>query len=376
MSKLLAMMMKPKNYMYATIKGSLTENNGVFSGFSGSNYLALQNNINLSTNFEIKIKFTPSSETTGSKKFLSLFYTNSIYLDFYTSGATPRIDCQYSGGSYWSQIASNLSYDIPIIITIRGNGTTLNVEVNQNNNSQSGSKTLQELGIENITTNNIYFGKGHTTSLPMIDGSIDLNQSYIKIQNTKYQLQAVVGYTVVGSPTIVDGVVSGFGSSDYLNISKSINPVSENIKTIELFSKITTGNTISASGILCSGSYGNGALGFVVASSRPTLMIYYYNGTANKNFQCNSSIILQPNTTYYLKGYIDIQTGKCKIQVSTDGINYTLATKTPTNFVSIVNHSYTYHIGQAQNGVFIGSIDLNETYIKINNKLWFNGQPA
>lgn len=143
-----------------------------------------------------------------------MFYDNSIYLDFYTTGTTPRIDCQYSGTSYWTSIATNLSYDIPIIITIRGNGTTLNIEVNQNNNSQSSSKTLQELSIENITTNNIYLGRGHTTYLPMIDGSIDLNQSYIKINNTKYRLQAVVGYTVVGSPTIVDGVASGFSSDN------------------------------------------------------------------------------------------------------------------------------------------------------------------
>lgn len=157
------------------------DTNGVASGFSDSDYLNVVGNINLSSNFKIQIKITPSSVTTGSKKFLSIFYTNSIYLDFYTSGTAPRIDCQYRGSSYWTSIASNLSYDIPIVITISGNGKNLNVETNQNNISQSSSKTLQKLGIANIVANNIYLGRGHSTSLPMANGSIDLENTYIKV---------------------------------------------------------------------------------------------------------------------------------------------------------------------------------------------------
>ena len=38
------MMRKKEQIMYATIKGTLTENDGIFSGFSASNYLALQQN--------------------------------------------------------------------------------------------------------------------------------------------------------------------------------------------------------------------------------------------------------------------------------------------------------------------------------------------
>jgi len=166
-----------------TVVGSPTiDANGVASGFSSNDYLNIVGNINLSSNFKIQIKITPSSVTTGSKKFLSIFYTNSIYLDFYTSGTTPRIDCQYSGGAYWTEIATNLSYDIPIVITIKGNGTNLNIDINQNNVTQTGTKTLQKLGISDINAT-VYLGRGHTTSLPMVNGTIDLENTYIKVDN-------------------------------------------------------------------------------------------------------------------------------------------------------------------------------------------------
>ena len=50
------MMRKKEQIMYATIKGSLTENDGVFSGFAYNNYLATQEIFDYSKDFEIVLK--------------------------------------------------------------------------------------------------------------------------------------------------------------------------------------------------------------------------------------------------------------------------------------------------------------------------------
>ena len=121
MSKLLAMMMKPKNYMYATIKGSLMESpSGVFSGFSASNYLALQQpfKLNADTVAEFKFKVNFTSLTAWQAIFgtyddygisLSINNSNHLYLNV-------------GNGSNWTKqsagtttILTNIDYWIKLI---------------------------------------------------------------------------------------------------------------------------------------------------------------------------------------------------------------------------------------------------------------------
>ena len=208
---------------------------------------------------------------------------------------------------------------------------------------------------------------------PQIDVSYTgLNRS--ALVNLFNSLPYNIGYTVTGSPVISDGIASGFSTDDYCDLAKTFHLVNDNVNTIEIATKITTGTIGTAQGILGNGTYGNSALGFFMTNAgKPTLMIYYYNGTSYLNLQNNSSVVCEENSVYYLKGVINIETGTNSLSVSTDNTNWITTTKTPSNYANMANANYRYRIGKTQSGVFSGSIDLNNTYIKLNGITFFNG---
>lgn len=213
-----------------------------------------------------------------------------------------------------------------------------------------------------------------TGSSPQINASYTgLNKSALVslFESVPYN----VGYEVVGNPTISNGVVSSFSGSDYLETSKTLSFSTQ--QKIEIATKITTGDTVSTSGII-GPRYGNSTFGIYLQGNKPSTMFYYNNGQQAKNNYNTSSVSLNTNTTYYLKAIYDIQNVTSTIMVSTDGINYISDTKTLEDFVSwytwIDNNAY--RIGITQSGTFAGLINLNETYIKVNDVYWFRGQPT
>ena len=77
-------------------------------------------------------------------------------------------------------------------------------------------------------------GANQTNNNQFFTGAIDLNESYIMVNGKpwtgvcpvevqKHQLMGPVGYTKVGSPTVTDGVASGFSADDYLETSSTLN---------------------------------------------------------------------------------------------------------------------------------------------------------
>ena len=363
MSKLLAMVMKPKPIMYATIKGSLTENNGVFSGFSSSNYLELQQpfTLNADTVAEIVFKINFDNETTQ----VYLGHPNTYGIQMTKGTADSKIHLYLGNNSSWTLIdnatgttvlSSLTDYYIKVVFN-KGNVQVL----------LSTDKTNWTTEINrNITLTEEYsyiidLGRGRTNT-QYLKGSIDLNQSYIKINNTKYQLQAVVGYTVVGSPTITDGVVSGFSASDYLKLNKSLNLSTEKVEIV-LDIKLTS---FSNDG-LCILSANNG-LNIQLYRQSTQYKLLNLGGNANSG---TKQFVL--NTNYKVKFVITSTTLDMYVWENNNWIldvSYTVNYTTISNIV--IGDNYT-HSGTR---VFTGSIDLNETYIKVNNKLWFNGQPA
>lgn len=191
MSKLLAMM-KPKPIMYATIKGSLTESPaGVFSGFSATNYLKTKA-ITLGTNFEIKISFiTPNNFNNSANKNIIGFGTSIYWLSVISDGCI-----RYRYSSYGSAInyietgilAANTKYDL--ILGQQQSGT---IYLKYKKSSESEYITVAHSYDATIflSSNEISFGASMSSYPRPFDKSIDLNQSYIKIANTKYKLQAV-----------------------------------------------------------------------------------------------------------------------------------------------------------------------------------------
>jgi hypothetical protein len=353
------MMKKKTQVMYATIKGTLTENDGVFSGFSSSNYLALQENLTFSQKTEITLCLTmPSSSLTQINTFL-MFGTNYIYI-----ATNRKISAQLrkSGSNHWLDGATALTlgekYWIKIINDVANNTFELLIStdgINYTRELYSDTYILSEdLGTSNI-------GARTTT---YFTGSISLPNSYIKLGSTKYNLQAVVGYTIVGSPTIVDGVVSGFNNSNYLKIDNAIILSQADDWEIKIKIGTNTGSYILGSNLQNIITCSIGTSSLYLSSNGSSWDIASGVGLSSRIPE-NSYLRLRFTGTHYILDY------------STDNVTWTTCADVTSS--SKLSSSLSYlRIGNWGGGgdttLFTGTIDLKETYIKINNKLWFNGQ--
>lgn len=197
------------------------------------------------------------------------------------------------------------------------------------------------------------------------ENSIALYAAHSRINNTNYNIEKVTGpvkYTVVGNPTINNGIVSGFSSSNYLNISKALQQT-ENIEfnvkfhlepssTIRPFLKAEAQYQqfgIRANGqLVCSLGFHDGAW-----RSIESQYIFSDNTTYTVNLKIN-------NMQYTLKVY--------------DSSAQLLTTETGSATYPYNATSYLLLGAGADGSYFTGSIDLNETYIKVNNQMWFGSQ--
>ena len=371
------MMRKKEEIMYATIKETLTENNGVFSGFSASNYLALQEPFAPTGSWEVcfKVKF-------GSNVSLAKYFFGS------TSYGIVLGNTDTPSGAFKVFLSSNgISWDIGILSTGINNpadsiryvkigftGEKYYIEQSEDGITYIGRAELNST--KKIYSVPVRIGNSYEPSNRYWQGAIDLNNSYIKLGSTKYNLQAVVGYTVVGSPTITDGVVSGFTTSDYLTLPRTSNLANQ----YEIKAKLKiTQNSSSYMAILLS-FYNWGKQGIKIkADTLSANLRYIYNETTtDKDIRLQYNF--QENVDYYIK-YV-YKNNEFYIGVSEDDINYVYSQKetipSGVTLVQLDNSGVgSLSIGRTyQYSAFQGEIDLNETYIKINNKLWFNGQQA
>jgi hypothetical protein len=168
---------------------------------------------------------------------------------------------------------------------------------------------------------------------------------------------------IYGNPTVSNGVVSGFSEGNYLQL---LNGKQDNADYII---KFTTGSTTksTAQGIYCEENF------FTLEISKNTWDVVTYNWETGAD---TTLFTASANTTYWVKILIN---GKAKtFSYSTDGENYTQVASFTDNAMDITN-SYPLRIGNhSRNSLlieraFLGSVDLNETYINVNNVRFWNG---
>lgn len=343
------MMRKKEETLYPVIKGSLTDTDGVISGFinTGANYLQIDNMNKLSSvnSWEITIKIVNSSGSyfigTNLERILTISAeTSKLYL------SSDGISWNIANGVGLNTAIPNDSY-----VRLRFTGTQYILDYSSDLTNWTNCATItSSTKISNAITS-LVIGKWWTGNVNFT-GSIDLNNSYIKLGSTKYNLQAVVGYTVVGSPTITDGVVSGFTTSDYVQISNF--PYTSD--SFEINIKATTTNT----GLQQRCLYRSVNFQLRVLSSFEWEL--YVNGI---------NIPLGQNPSSY--PYVRIKKGSViSVYLSQDGITYS---KVADNIAigSVTDGTLTF---SSTGNIWNGSIDMNNTNIYKNNKLWFNGQQA
>ena len=200
------MMRKKEQIMYATIKGSLTENDGVFSGFDYNNYLATQEVLDTSKDFEICIKANTGTMTGSFRAiFRNTFGLNPGNVGF-AVGLVGNVDNKKTS-TYIIDSSGNQIVNGQVGITYFHNDTDYYFKFSQkiNNNTYTIKLESSTNGInwttENSWTHNlpirnsgqgVAFGGGNLNQPTQFwSGSIDLPNSYIKLGSTKYKIVAV-----------------------------------------------------------------------------------------------------------------------------------------------------------------------------------------
>ncbi len=164
-----------------------------------------------------------------------------------------------------------------------------------------------------------------------------------------------VNYTVVGNPTIVDGVARGFSTSDYLQTSDIL----DGSKDVNMIIKCTTG-----SGSLAGQQLITGTVQLYTHNANNNLRVSVYD-TKSSSWKDENLFYLSAETTYYIK--IVKNAFGCVISSSTDNVSYT------TRYTADIDFRTTDKItfGRTSSKYWSGSIDLNHTYITLNGQPWF-----
>lgn len=164
-------------------------------------------------------------------------------------------------------------------------------------------------------------------------------------------------FLIIGNPTIVDDVVSNFSTSDLLLVDTSID--TGEVESLEAQVKFTTGTSFNHTfeGIL---GCAKGTFGFYVTNEGVLRGVYLDNKGTHDN-PIASGIL--PNTTYYAKMLLG--PNSAILSISYDGITWFDTVYSSDDEHEIIG---TYYI--VATSPFSGSVDLNETYIKINGDMF------
>jgi hypothetical protein len=357
--------------MYALIQGTPTVQDGRVSGFSSSNYLQSQNNFPLqSTNFELKLRIKVETVETNQKYVAGGKGRTSFIIGITRNSQNTFVFNLYGGNADgtaagWNKASSEITIDETQFFDVKFayNGTEYSLYVND-------TKVINYLSSTTLY-GNAPFGIGKwlsSGSASVFAGTIDLNRSYIKIDDTKYNLQAVVGYTIVGSPTITNGIASRFSASDYLQVAQTTNLVSKNNYEIQV-EVILTSNTPAGAVFSVSSAYVDG-----IQFNNNKFRFQARESDGSTRFYIDSSYILQTNKTYICN--VKRKENSITMTLYEDSILVETVYKDLTN-ITFNQANLNYRLGQ-NNFTYLenANIILNNTYIKVNNKLWFNGLEA
>lgn len=362
----------PYNVGY-TVVGSPTIVDGVVSNFTTSNYLTLPE-IDLSSPFEIMFKIkTPATWGSAYDVIIGGAVTRFVvqkdgpnhHLQYYIPDVGGSSRTQYNG-------AYTLSADTVYYIKVLFTGTQLTVAISLDKITWATEVSLERsIGMFSAAYS---LGRSYTNPQQQWTGSIDLNETYIKVndvylfrgQPAMTKTLSCVGctgnqnkITIVGSPTIENGVVSGFSSSNYVQISQKLDFTKNN----ECVFKFTTPS-----------SWNKGSLQYVFDSNlffyctSSGALRYGWKGTDSTWPDYGLYDILDNSTTYYVK--FSNNSNELIVSLSTNGTDYN---NTQTRDISNLNNDFVNYIRFSYNteNYWEGTIDLNETYIKVNNELWF-----
>ena len=182
-----------------------------------------------------------------------------------------------------------------------------------------------------------------------------INYNYIEKQDVKYY----DNFTVVGSPTITNaGIVSGFSNSNYLTIDD--NPNFQNANSWEFITKVSVGSTSAHQKILlgCGINFGVTNSGY--------LHLWLDNNSAFVDSDVCSADLLTTNP--FIKLSFNGTAYNCYI--SPNGETWTLK-YAYSSTTKVLTSDHMLRLGNYSSEYWRGTIDLSQTYIKIDDEIWW-----
>ena len=179
----------------------------------------------------------------------------------------------------------------------------------------------------------------------------------------------------VGSPTISNGIFSNFSLTDYVILPEVFNVGSYNWEMLFKFNI----NTLNVNSYLFSSPERNyQPISINVQTDNTLCLRSYSNDSSTQMFNIVSQSTLDVNTDYYVKVTFDPSSGYF-LYLGTTKDNLTL--EASTDVTSPLTLMDKLALGNNFTGLYVaqedrwlrGSIDLNESYIKINDELWWSG---
>lgn len=353
-----------------TVVGNFAKiDKGVASGFSASQYLTYP------------VAFTPSTQTwekvfkytTGSTVTDGTVYSNGTVDkcgdSLFIYGSKPRFLIGYTA-SAWNvdstanyTLSPNTSYWFKIAFT----STSYTVDVSTNGTDYENIISVTSSTVITANMSQLNIGQRLGYSSPLTSGSIDLNQSYIKINDELWW--SGDSYTKVGS-WIDDGVVSGFTTANYLRVPTAFNHEGN---SWEIVCKLTTGSNVTANNQYMT-TNSNQGVSLVVEASRFKVSLSSNGSSFDIASNAESIYAVLPNTEYWVKVLFDGEA--YKFSYSLDGEVYNPDIEVISSKKIYDNGVLNIGIGRLISQPWLGSIDLTQSYIKINGERWWHGTKA
>ena len=212
---------------------------------------------------------------------------------------------------------------------------------------------------QNITHNFVPVLRKSDNELGMVD--LVEGKFYTNAGTGKFTANLDTMYAIIqGSPTQSPyGVFSGFSTSNYLITQQYLKPQND---SWEIKLVVTTGNDITTVQGIASPLNTSSVL-FWCFDGRITIQLY----DATYYFLGNGFNV-QVNTKYYLKATYIATEQRYIIAYSTDNTNYTIILNSVSDkIINQPDQYYNFGTARGQDRPFSGSIDLNHSYIKIDD---------
>ena len=180
-----------------------------------------------------------------------------------------------------------------------------------------------------------------------------------------HQVRGPVGYTIAGSPTIQNGIASGFSTNNFLMLTQ----VPQFLNSYEIVADFTSGpawaNSLGGSCTVLGQLYHNIHSPQISIAAQDHKL---YFGHPNANHTWNSiSIAAQLNTHYLVKMEWDGQTFAAYLK---NANVWELVERVAAPDIGW-DEGIIWGTDDGRHSFWNGQINLNHTYIKVNGKLWF-----